>query len=122
MEDINTTTNIKNWISNVLRRITKGIDFSDQLIDEGFDLLLELEKNEMKEECVPVFRGMERKETFMVPRSTYDEMQGFILTGRKIPAIKILCNITDWGLKDSKDSVESSVNFRQPISNLSKYY
>jgi hypothetical protein len=43
----------------------------------------------------------------------YNDIQADISAGQKIPAIKKLRSITNWGLKESKDAVEDFNNFRQ---------
>lgn len=52
---------------------------------------------------------------FVLDKLKYNVVQGFVKANEKIKAIKELRILTNCGLKDGKDAVESPSNFEQPI-------
>ncbi|HUU88387.1 MAG TPA: ribosomal protein L7/L12 [Candidatus Glassbacteria bacterium] len=100
---------IKNWVSNVLRNFAKGSTFSDELVDEGFDILSAMNE-EKKIKIFGNYYGF-----FYINIDQWSGIQVRILSNQKIPAIKTLQEITKWGLKEAKEAVEDSDNWRQPV-------
>lgn len=99
---------IKNWISNVLRNLAKGNEFSDSLIDEGFNILLAINNNK----TIKIVDNSNNH--CFLDSDQWSEIQKEILNYNKIPAIKMFKNITKWGLLESKQAVENPDNWQQP--------
>ena len=99
---------IKNWVSNVLRNFAKGSAFSDELVDEGFDILSAMNE----EKRIKIFGNYG---IFYINIDQWSGIQVRILSNQKIQAVKTLRDITKWGLKEAKEAVEDSDNWRQPV-------
>ena len=78
---------------------------------------------EIREEALELYTGNDQgiktvygnlSGSFTITPASYTDIQNLILDNRKIPAIKMLREITCWGLKESKDAVEDAKNFEQP--------
>ena len=93
---------MRHWISEALRVIAKGKEFTDDMIDKGFNLT---------ENDITLFVPFGQ---IFISHANFNEIKDlYEYQGKKIQAIKQLHLITKMGLMDAKKTVEDNRNFQQ---------